>query len=216
MTSIKAALFDLDGVVVDTEDEYTLFWNEQGRLYRSDIPNFALGIKGYTLTQVFQEFFADTPRLHTPITQALDAHERSMKYNYIAGAPDFIKLIRASGIKTALVTSSNNKKMEAVFAIRPELKNLFDLVVTADSVKKSKPDPEGYLLAAKTLNANTNEAVVFEDSFSGLRAGKASGMPVIALSTTLTPEQVAPFCRFSISNYVNASLELLERAIQQS
>ena len=203
MKSIKAALFDLDGVVVDTENEYTLFWNAQGKLHRPDIPNFALGIKGYTLTQVFQEFFADKPELHTPITNALDIHERSMKYDYIPGALEFIKHIRANGAKTALVTSSNNKKMEAVFSIRPELKPLFDEIITADSVKKSKPDPEGYLLAAKKLNANHNETVIFEDSFSGLKAAKASGMKVIALATTLSPEQVAPFCSISIPNYLS-------------
>ena len=58
MVKIKAALFDLDGVVVDTEDSYTEFWNAQGEKYHPEIPNFALGRKGSTLAQVFDKFFS--------------------------------------------------------------------------------------------------------------------------------------------------------------
>lgn len=213
MKAVKAALFDLDGVVVDTEAEYTRFWDGQGRLYRPDIDNFALGIKGYTLRQVFDEFFADKPELHSKITEALDRHERSMAYEYVPGFVGFIGLLRENGIATALVTSSNNRKMEAVYAVRPEIRGFFDTIITAEDVRRSKPDPEGYLLAAARLGAGIDEAVVFEDSFSGLRAGKASGMAVIALTTTLDKSLAAPYSQLCIPNYEGAGVGILEDAL---
>lgn len=210
MNHIRAALFDLDGVIVDTEGGYTEFWDAQGRMYLPEIENFAAGIKGFTLAQVFERFFPDMPEARREITGRLDAFERGMPYGYIPGAPEFVSSLRSEGVRTAIVTSSNNRKMEAVFARCPELRGLFDAVVTSESVSKSKPDPECYLLGAKLLGAGS--AWVFEDSISGLRAGAASGFPVIGLATTLPAEKIAPYCSLVIRDFRGASPAILERA----
>lgn len=208
----KAAFFDLDGVIVDTEGEYTKFWNAQGEIHRPEIPNFGLGIKGYTLAQVFSEYFADMPEARAQIEARLDKFEREMPYNYIAGVLDFVKDLRAGGIKTAIVTSSNLKKMASVFAARAELRGLFDAVVTSEDVSKSKPDPECYIFAAKKLGCKLPEGVVFEDSFSGLKAAKASQMRVVGLATTAPRKKISPFCDVIIDNYKGLTRKFLENS----
>ena len=79
-----AALFDLDGVILDTESQYTVFWRKQGQAHRPDIPQFEQRIKGMTLTQILQFFNAD-PSLPGRIQSELDAYERQMDYPYIPG-----------------------------------------------------------------------------------------------------------------------------------
>lgn len=213
MAKIKAALFDLDGVVVDTEDSYTEFWNAQGAKYHPEIPNFALGIKGNTLAQVFDKFFSGSLEQYRAQVEAeLDKFEASMPYKFIGGVVDFLKLLKSSGIKTAVVTSSTKKKMESVYKVRPELLELFDRIFTSDDVTKSKPDPQCYNLAAEFFGADSRTGFVFEDSFSGLQAARASGMSVIGLATTNPAEKIGGLCDIIISNFDGQTLEIFDRA----
>lgn len=207
------ALFDLDGVIVDTELEYTKFWDGQGALYRPEIKNFAAGIKGNTLAQVFDKFFADNPEAQAKITKELDAFERDMPYEYIEGILEFLEAIKRAGTNTAIVTSSNEKKMHSVFARRPELRGFFDDVITAERVKKSKPDPECYLLGASVFGADKTSGFVFEDSNAGLTAGKASGLNVIGLATTYPKEQIEKFCVKVIPNYKGLDASFFDKAL---
>ncbi len=79
MNSTKsiAALFDFDGVVVDTEPQYSIFWNEQGRKYHPEIPEFGRMIKGQTLTQIYNKYFAGMEDVQREITEDLNMFTRS-------------------------------------------------------------------------------------------------------------------------------------------
>ena len=210
-----AALFDLDGVIVDTEAEYTKFWDAQGAQYHPEIPHFAAGIKGNTLVQVFEKYFSNNAAAQAKITKELDEFERNMPYNYIAGVLEFLEKIKASGVKTAIVTSSNDKKMNSVFARRPELRGFFDEVITSERVKRSKPDPEGYMLGASIFGADKTNGFVFEDSAAGLTAAKASGLNVIGLATTYPEERIAHFCDMVISDFQGRGFELFESVLDR-
>ena len=74
--------------------------------------------------------------------------------------------------------------MSRLFGMYAGLRELFGAVVTDSMVSRSKPDPEGYILGAKLLDVPSQRCVVFEDSFNGLRAGRAAGGKVVALATT--------------------------------
>ncbi len=214
MSKKFTALFDLDGVIVDTEAEYTKFWDGQGAIYHPEIPNFAAGIKGNTLVQVFERFFANDLVAQEKITKELDAFERDMPYNYIEGAIEFLEAIREIA-NTAIVTSSNDKKMKSVFDQRPELLKYFDEVITSERVTKSKPDPEGYLLGAKIFGTDKRNGFVFEDSTAGLTAAKASGMNVIGLATTYPKEKIEKFCLRVIPNYKGLSEKFFEETLKK-
>ena len=201
--TIKAALFDLDGVVFNTEPQYTVFWGEQCREFHPEHPGLEHEIKGQTLVQIYDAWFAGPlAEKQQLITSRLNEFEKQMDYAYIAGFEDYIKDLRKQGIKTAVVTSSNQIKMEAVYQHHPEFKDLFDAILTSEDFERSKPDPDCYLKAAERFGVRPADCVVFEDSFNGLKSGRAAGMRVIGLATTNPEESIRPLCDEVIRDYI--------------
>jgi len=184
-----AALFDLDGVVVNTEGQYTVFWNEQGKKYLNE-DDFGRRIKGQTLQQIYDGHFSGMDDVQQQITVDLDRYESQMDYSFLPGWEDFVKDLRKNGVKIAIVTSSNNKKMEVVYKAHPHFKEYFDRILTANDFTRSKPDPECFLLGMKIFGATPENTFVFEDSFHGLQAGMSSGATVIGLATTNSREAI--------------------------
>ena len=198
---VKACLFDLDGVVFDTEPFYTLFWRNLDKRLRPNIDNFEHIIKGQTLVQIYDKYFAGEEEKQEEITALLYEYEQNMSFNYIAGFEDFVKDVRSKGIKTAIVTSSNLEKMQNVYNKHPEFKGYFDEILTSEDFKESKPSPDCYLKAAARFGLSPKECIVFEDSFNGLRSGIASGARVIGLATTNSVAEIEPYTKEVISNY---------------
>ena len=77
-----AALFDFDGVVMDTETQYSVFWDELGRRYHPEIKDFGRVIKGQTLTQIYDKYFAGMDNIQKKITADLNNFEKGMLYEY--------------------------------------------------------------------------------------------------------------------------------------
>ncbi len=198
---VKACLFDLDGVVFDTEPIYTKFWHNVGVKYCPTIPNFAHDIKGQTLVQIYDKYFAGEKDKQEDITKDLNDFERNMPFVYIAGFEDFVKGLKCKGIKTAVVTSSNLEKMQNVYNKHPEFKGYFDEILTSEDFLESKPSPDCYFKAAARLDVPLEECIVFEDSFNGLQSGIASGARVIGLATTNSIAEIEPFTKKVITNY---------------
>ena len=199
---IKAALFDLDGVVFDTEPQYTVFWGQQCREYHPEHPGLEQEIKGQTLVQIYDAWFSGVlEKEQTLITERLNRFEQQMSYDYIAGFMEYITELRRQGVKTAVVTSSNQPKMDAVYKSKPEFRGLFDAILTSEDFEHSKPDPDCYLKAAERLGVGKDNCVVFEDSFNGLKSGRAAGMYVVGLATTNAAEAIAPLCDKVIRDY---------------
>lgn len=200
--TLKAALFDLDGVVFDTEPQYSIFWGAICREFHPEIPGLEHKIKGQTLMQIYDAWFSGPLASSQPlITERLNEYERQMDYDYIAGFEEYICRLRQQGIKTAVVTSSNQPKMEAVYAKHPEFKGHFDAILTSEDFERSKPDPDCYLKAAERFGVEPKDCVVFEDSFNGLKSGRTAGMYVVGLATTNAAEDIAPLCDEVISNF---------------
>ncbi|MDE6988970.1 MAG: HAD family hydrolase, partial [Bacteroides acidifaciens] len=105
-TKTIAALFDFDGVIMDTETQYTVFWNEQGLKYLNE-EDFGRRIKGQTLTQTYEKYFLALPEAQREITAKLNVFEKQMSYEYIPGVEAFIADLHRHGVKIAVVTSSN-------------------------------------------------------------------------------------------------------------
>lgn len=202
MMKIKAALFDLDGVVFDTEPQYTVFWGQQCREFHPEHPGLEHEIKGQTLVQIYDAWFSGPlAERQAEITERLNRFEQQMSYDYIAGFVEYITELRKNGVKTAVVTSSNQPKMEAVYQSRPEFKGMFDAILTSEDFERSKPDPDCYLKAAERLGVSKDDCVVFEDSYNGLKSGRAAGMYVVGLATTNSAEAIAPLCDKVINDY---------------
>ena len=204
MNEIKVALFDLDGVVFNTEPQYTVFWGEQCREFHPEHPGLEYEIKGQTLLQIYDAWFSGPLADKQPlITERLNRFEQQMDYIYVAGFEQYIARLRQAGVKTAVVTSSNLPKMQAVYSRHPEFKTLFDVILTAEDFERSKPAPDCYLKAARRFGAAPADCVVFEDSFNGLKSGRAAGMLVVGLATTNSADSIRPFCDYVIDDYQN-------------
>lgn len=217
MDKFKAALFDLDGVVFDTEPQYTVFWGGICRQYHPEHPGLEHEIKGQTLTQIYDRWFSG-PLLseQDSITARLNDYEQQMHYDYIAGFEPLIATLHHHGVKTAVVTSSNIPKMESVYRYQMGFCSLFDAILTSEDFERSKPDPDCYIKAAQRLETENDECIVFEDSFNGLKSGRAAGMTVVGLATTNTVEAIKPLSDLQLKDYDGLTFERLEALLSQS
>ena len=181
------ALFDLDGVILDTEGSYTAFWDDYGSRHFSE-KDFGLKIKGQTLVKILGDYFPEENE-RKAITDAINDFERNMSYPFVPGVENYIKSLKSNGIRTAVVTSSNLLKMDNVYRCHPGFREMFDIILTSEDFSESKPSPYCYLKAMRLFGAGPEDCVVFEDSLAGLQAARASGAFVTALTTT-NPEEV--------------------------
>lgn len=202
-----AVLFDLDGVLIDTEGLYTEFWAETGREFGVPSPTFAADIKGTTLKSILNYFPGD--ELKAKVMQRIHDFEDTMRYRMFPGVETFLQSLRKAGIPTAIVTSSDEVKMSCLYTQLPALRDMVDIVIDASMVTRSKPDPQGYLLAASKLGIEPADCYVFEDSLQGLEAGRRAGATVIGLATTNSAGQVQPLCDFLLPTFEGLTVERL-------
>lgn len=201
-----AVLFDFDGVVMDTETQYSRFWHQIGVEYLG-MDNLEGQIKGQTLTYIYNTFFDSLRDKQPEITARLNRFEQEMSYDYVPGLPLFVAELRGKGVRTAVVTSSNEQKMSAVYRVHPEVREWFDRILTADMFSRSKPAPDCFLMGMELLGATPQTTYVFEDSFNGLKAGMASGSTVIGLATTNDRHSISPLCHCVIDNFQDFTYE---------
>lgn len=183
------ALFDLDGVLIDSEGTYTEFWRDIDRRYPTGIDDFATAIKGTTLESIGR-FFPDAD-VWEDIKARLRHFQDNMEFPVYPGVMEFLRSLAGEGWRMALVTSSDPRKMERLWAQVPELQEFFAIVIDGRKVTRSKPHPEGYLKAAEAIGMDAADCFVFEDSMQGLKAGRASGATVIGVATTYPAEAIA-------------------------
>jgi len=206
--SLKTALFDLDGTLFDTEGQYTAFWSGIGSAYLPDIPDFAQRIKGTTLKQMFERYFPDS-QVQSEVQVQLNEFEKNMLYIWYPGALDFIADLRRHGVKCAIVTSSNKKKMDSVASIMPEFSTYFDRIFTSEDFAASKPDPDCYIRSAAAMNTPQSECVIFEDALTGLAAGMASGIFTFGLPTTNPRSVISDKCHYVLDGFEGLTYEKL-------
>lgn len=199
-TKTTAVLFDFDGVIMDTETQYSIFWHKVGVDYVG-MEDLESRVKGQTLTYIYDTFFSGKADEQREITAALNRFEQEMDYDYIPGVLDFIADLRRNRVKIAVVTSSNDQKMTAVYRAHPEVKTMFDRILTAELFAHSKPAPDCFLLGMEMFGTTPDSTYVFEDSFNGLKAGMASEATVIGLSTTNSREAIAPLCHCVLDDF---------------
>lgn len=197
-------LFDLDGVLIDSEGLYTQFWEDIERIYPTNIPNFAHIIKGNALFKILATYYPK--HLHQDIIDRVHRFELGMVYPIYDGVVEFLEELKSQDIPCAIVTSSDNVKMDTLFRQYPFFKPYFSAIITGSDVTKSKPDPQGYLLASQALDCNPCDCYVFEDSLQGLDAGMASGATVIALTTSNSADIVKEKAHEVIENLIGYSV----------
>lgn len=190
MLQETGVLFDLDGVLLDTEGIYTDFWQAIDDKYPTGVPEFARIIKGSNLTTILDTYYPDK-ELQKIIINILDEFEKEMRYRPFPDAMQFVKELKSKGIPTCIVTSSSMLKMKNAFKQLPGFQEMFDGLVTGDIVNNCKPNPEGYFIGAQLIGVDPDKCYVFEDSLQGVQAGLNAGCKVVALTTTVERDEIA-------------------------
>lgn len=180
----KGAIFDLDGVIVDTARFHYLAWKELAdELGFEFTPADNERLKGVSRMRSLEilleiggvkrggeERAALAKRKNTRYVEMLDTLTQA---DILPGAADFLHTLHTAGIKTALGSASKN----APYILQKlALTDAFDAIVDGNRTSKAKPDPEVFLLGIQALDLSANECVVFEDAPAGVEAGKAAGM----------------------------------------
>ena len=125
----------------------------------------------------------------------------------VPGIPEFLKALKAAGIKTAVGTSAPVENLDFVME-KLGLREYFDVLLHEKLVNHPKPDPEIYQLAMQMLGVSPADSVIFEDSMTGIRAARASGARVVGVATTHTPEELAEVADFVIRDFMGLDVAL--------
>jgi HAD superfamily hydrolase (TIGR01509 family) len=186
-----ALILDFDGLILDTEspifEEWRATFRARGHDLGLDVWQHALGTFGTYdpcahLSKLTGEDFD-----HETLRQEVRARNmvRCEALPLLPGVAERVQEARASGLKTAVASSSTSAWVEG-WLERHGIRPLFDTVCSRDHVERVKPAPDLFLLAASRLGVAPERCVVFEDSPNGIRAARAAGMRCVAIPNAVT------------------------------
>ncbi|NCD71261.1 beta-phosphoglucomutase [Mucilaginibacter agri] len=197
MTDIKACIFDLDGVIVDTAVYHYKAWkrlaNELGFDFTEEQNEHLKGVSrvrslqlilgwgGVTKTEAEQEELATRKN-----TWYVEMINQMTPAEILPGALEFLEACRADSLKTALGSASKNSM---TILNKVGIAQLFDTIVDGNHVSAPKPDPEVFLKGAEALGVSPTECVVFEDAIAGVQAAKNGGMKAVGIGSVQTLTQ---------------------------
>ncbi len=188
---IRAAIFDLDGVLVDTAKYHYLAWcrlaRELGFAFTEKDNERLKGVSRMRSLEILLETGGMAGRFTPEQMHGMAERKNGWYVEYIThmdaseilpGAAECLRAFRALGVKTALGSASKNS---GLILDNLQLRDLFDTIVDGTRTSRAKPDPEVFVLGARDLGVDPAECVVFEDAQAGLEAARAGGMKAVAV-----------------------------------
>lgn len=213
---VRCVIFDLDGVLLDTEHFYTEVTDEicrqYGKVFDWSIKRNMIGRPSLESAQYL------VGALSLPITPEEYLRLRAVRLEELfptalekPGAEAFTRALAARGVPIAVATSSERHLFESKTTQHKDWFSVFTAIVVGDDprVKKGKPAPDTFLVAAAELGANPEECVVFEDAPAGLQAAHAAGMQVVAIPDEAMDRATYASAEFIIDTYADVSPEML-------
>ena len=209
MNKIKAVLFDMDGVIFDTEREYLQEWNKIFEKYgyemKKEIYVSVMGRGRKKVKEIFKENFGnDLPieKMYIEKDKMLKEAIENNKVPLKQGALELLEFLKKNGYKTALATSAKKDRVKSQVT-HAKINNLFDAIVCADDIVNSKPDPEIFLKAAEKVNIKPENCVVIEDSEAGIRAAFNAGMIAFHVKDLKeADENIMKYCDKNFENLI--------------
>ena len=213
LNNIKGAIFDLDGTLVDSmwiwEQIDIDFLSQKGY----EVPN---NLKDEINHLSFQEtavYFKNRFNLNDTLDEIMNTWH-TMAYKHYSedvklkdGCKEFLESLKNKGIKIGLATSNSYPLLEAVLK-NTNIYEYFDAITTTEEAKKSKANPDVYLMAAERLNVNPSECIVFEDILEAVKGAKLANMKVVAVYDKAAEYQKEELIK-TANEYITNFYELL-------
>jgi len=185
-TSFRAVIFDLDGVLADSEP----WWNqidakllaEYGATYRGEYHREVLGVSYPLAIDFYKKAFGITASTEQMMKRRGEIATEFFadRVGLFPNAREVLQQLRQMNLRLALATSSVGTSARP-FLDRHQLTKFFDVIITGDEIERGKPEPDIYLRAAEKLGVRAEDCLVIEDSLSGIAAAKAAKMRVVAI-----------------------------------
>lgn len=209
---LKAIIFDMDGVIIDSEPLHTEIAISVLREFGGEpTPEEIHEFIGVTNRSMWTTLIARHKLLAT-VDEMLERQGRYKMTRFeeelldpIEGIDPLIRRAKGMGLKIALATSSPRYFAEHILK-NAGLFDFFDALVTADDITKCKPDPEIYLKAAEALSIDPEDCIAIEDAFLGIQSAKAAGMRVIAYQNPNSGNQDTSQADFVVSSICDIDL----------
>ena len=190
------ALFDWDGVIIDSSRHHERSWELLAEEEHLPLPenHFVLGF-GRKNQIIIPEIYkwATEPAEIERLGNRKEALYRELMaaepLEPLPGVREFLEALRDAGVPRAVGSSTPRANLDAAME-RLGIRPLFDAIVSAEDVTLGKPNPEVFLKAAARIGCKPERCVVFEDAFAGIEAGKAGGMRVVGIATTHPVEEL--------------------------
>ena len=206
----------MDGVIADTNPHHQIAWRKYYERYGKTLSDvdFVQYISGKHNNHILAHLFAGQELTKEEASRLAYEKEALFRELYhgsaqtVPGLVDFLKSLRGAGIKTAVATSAPVENLDFVIDALG-LRGYFDALLNESMVTRPKPDPEIYLKAMQLLGVEPSESVVFEDSITGLSAGKAAGAFVVGVATTEPIEVLKPLVDDAIVDFTEMTLNRL-------
>ena len=197
MDGKPGAIFDWDGVIINSAAQHEISWerlaNECGKTLPENHFKRGFGMKNEVIipellgwTTVPVEIRILSLRKEAIYREVV----REQGMTALPGVETWLQRLRDAGIPCAIGSSTHRENITTTLDVLG-LEEFFSVIVTAEDVKRGKPDPEVFLTAAERLSVEPANAVVFEDALVGIAAAKAGGMRVVAVATTEPKEKLA-------------------------
>lgn len=220
MATHYGVIFDMDGVICHTNpyhsEAFRTFFSRRG--FVPDDEAFVQHMFGKSNGYILSHFL-ERPVEGEELSALEDEKESLFREIYrdkvvpIPGLMAFFSELKAAGYKLGVATSAPFANLEMILQALA-LETCFDSVLASEDVTRHKPDPEVYLKTIANLGLQPQHCVIFEDSFSGITAGRAAGAKVIGVLSSHQPEEL-PECDLYINDYreINAHVisELMEK-----
>ena len=208
----RAVIFDMDGVIVDSEAAYLKrrldFFNRLGEIpEHTQLQDFV----GLSNEAVWQQLVSDAKKRER-LKRKYDQYQNENPIQYqkylMPHVIDFLEEIHAQKKKVALASASNPEHITLMLS-QCQLSKYFDVVISGENVKRNKPFPDIYLKASEQLAVLPAECLVIEDSFNGILAAKRAKMDVWALKPkNYTIDQKSANCIFQ--NFIEMKAHLID------
>lgn len=189
LENIKGAIFDLDGVIVDTTKYHYIAWkklaSELGFEFTKSDNERLKGVSRIRSLEILLEIGKIIVSENEKLNLAEKKNQWYVEYiskidgsELLPGAKEYITQLKNDGIKIALGSASKNAPL---ILHNLGIESLFDCIIDGNKVSKAKPDPEVFILGAKGIGLRNEDCVVFEDAEAGIRAAKLAGMKCIGI-----------------------------------